>query len=90
MLSSFVAVEMTSHQNSPLYFDSIPAWIDMALALPVNAGILLSTTEFCWGLPGAVNSKVNSHISFVTFFLQASVFTTVVKSESLNFNIMLL
>ena len=26
MLSNFVAVEMTSHQNSPLYFDSIPAW----------------------------------------------------------------
>ena len=58
MLSSFVAVEMTSHQNSPLYFDSIPAWINMALALPINAGILLSTTEFCWGVPGAVNSKV--------------------------------
>ena len=55
MLSSIVAVEMTSHQNSPLYFDSIPAWINMALALPVNAGILLSTTEFCWGVPGAVN-----------------------------------
>ena len=58
MLSSFVPVEMTSHQNSPLYFDSIPAWINMALALPINAGNLLSTTEFCWGVPGAVNSKV--------------------------------
>ena len=58
MLSSFVAVEMTSHQNSPLYFDSIPAWINMALALPINVGILLSATEFCWGVPGAVNSKV--------------------------------
>ena len=58
MLSSFVAVEMTSHQNSPLYFDSIPAWISMALALLINVGILLSATEFCWGVPGAVNSKV--------------------------------
>ena len=58
MLSTFVSVEMTSHQNSPLYFDSIPAWISMALALPINVGILLSATEFCWGVPGAVNSKV--------------------------------
>ena len=52
------SVEMTSHQNSPLYFDSIPAWISMALALPINVGILLSATEFCWGLPDTVNSKV--------------------------------
>ena len=86
MLSSFVAVEMTSHQNSPLYFDSIPAWINMALALPINAGILLSTTEFCW----CCELKSNSHISFVTLFLQASVFTTVVKSDPLNFNVVLL
>ena len=57
MLSNFVAVEMTSLQNSPLYFDSIPAWISMALALPINIGILLSVPEFCWGVPGAVNSK---------------------------------
>ena len=41
------AVEMTSHQNSPLPFESIPAWISMALALPISIGILLSTTEFC-------------------------------------------
>ena len=58
MLSNFVAVEMTSHQNSPLYFDSIPAWISTALALPINVGILLSATEFCWDVAGAVNSKV--------------------------------
>ena len=58
MLSSFVDVEMTSHQNSPFYFDSFPAWINMALALPINVGILLSATEFCWGVPGAENSKV--------------------------------
>ena len=47
MLSSYVAVEMTSHQNSPLPFESIPAWISMALALLINVGILLSATEFC-------------------------------------------
>ena len=46
-LSNFVAVEMTSHQNSPLPFESMPAWISMALALPINVGILLSATEFC-------------------------------------------
>ena len=47
MLSNFVAVEMTSHQNSPLPFESIPAWISMALALPINVGIHLSATAFC-------------------------------------------
>ena len=57
MLSSFFVAEMASQQNSPSYFDSIPAWINMALALPVNTGILLSSTEFCWGVPGAVKSK---------------------------------
>ena len=57
MLSNFVAVEMTSHQNSPFPFESMPAWISIALALPISAGILLSTIEFCWGVPGAVNSK---------------------------------
>ena len=68
MLSSFVAVEMTSHQNSPLYFDSIPAWISMALALPINVGILLSATEFCWGVPGAVNSKVIPKLTLSHYF----------------------
>ena len=47
MLSYFIAVEMTSHQNSRFLFESIPAWINMALALPINVGILLSATEFC-------------------------------------------
>ena len=36
MLSNFVAVEMTSHQNSPFPFESMPAWISMALAQPIN------------------------------------------------------
>ena len=58
MLSNYVAVDMTSHQNSPLPFESIPAWISMALALPINVGILLSAAEFCLGVPGAVNSKI--------------------------------
>ena len=58
MLSSFVAVEMTSHQNSPLPFESIPAWISMALALPIKVRIIFSATEFCWGVPGAVNSEI--------------------------------
>ena len=61
-----VAVEMTSHQNSPLPFDSIPAWISMALALPINIGILLSATEFCLGVPGAVNSKIIPSATFYT------------------------
>ena len=47
MLSNFVAVEMTSQKNSPLYFDSSPAWISMALALPIKVGILLYAIEFC-------------------------------------------
>ena len=47
ILSNLVAVEMTSHQSSPLPFESMPAWISMALALPINVGILLSATEFC-------------------------------------------
>ena len=36
ILSNFVAVEMTSHQDSPFPFDSMPGWISMALALPIN------------------------------------------------------
>ena len=47
MLSNFVAVEMTLHQNSPFPFESMPAWISMALGLPINVGILLYATEFC-------------------------------------------
>ena len=71
MLSKFVAVEMTSHQTSPFSFELMPAWISLGLALPTNVGILLSTTEFCWGVPGAVNSKSHQgsvgHILFVDF-----------------------
>ena len=58
MLSKFVAVEKTSHQNSYYPFESMTAWISIALALPISVGILLSTTEFCWGVPGAVNLKI--------------------------------
>ena len=47
MLSNFVAMEMTSHKNSPLPFESIPACVSMAHAVPINVGILLSATEFC-------------------------------------------
>ena len=47
LLSNFVAVEITSQQNSPFPYESMPAWISMALALPINVGILLSATEFC-------------------------------------------
>ena len=58
ILSKFVAVEMTSHQNSPFSLALMPACINIALALPTSVGIFLSTTEFCWGVPGAVNSKI--------------------------------
>ena len=57
ILSKFVAVEMTSHQNSP-FFAFIPPCINIALDLPISVGIFLSTTEFCWCVPGAVNSKI--------------------------------
>ena len=56
ILSKFVAVEMTSHKNSRFSFALIPACINIALGLPINVGIFLSTTEFCWGVPDAVNS----------------------------------
>ena len=58
ILSKFVAVEMTSQQNSPFSLELMPAYINIALALPTSVGIFLSTTEFCWGVPGAVNSKI--------------------------------
>ena len=58
MLSNLVAVEMTSHQNSLLSCWFNPAYIIIALALPIKVGIFLSTTEFCWGMPGAVHSKI--------------------------------
>ena len=58
MLSKFVAVEMTSHQNSPFSLELMTACINIALALPTSVGIFLSTTELCWGVLGAVNSKI--------------------------------
>ena len=67
-LSKFVAVEMISHQHSPFPFESMPAWISIALALPISTGILLSTTEFCWGVPGTVNSKITPKLCLSHFF----------------------
>ena len=39
-------------------FALITACINIVLALPINVGIFLSTTEFYWSVPGAVNSKI--------------------------------
>ena len=41
ILSKFVAVGMTSHQNSPFSLELMPACINIALALPTNVGIFL-------------------------------------------------
>ena len=79
ILSKFVAVEMTSHQNSPFSLELMPAFINVVLALPTSVGIFLSTTEFCCGVPGALKLKDNTQILFVTFILETSVFSTVVK-----------
>ena len=64
MLSSFVAVEITSHQNFLLSCGLKPAVIIIALDLPIKVGIFLSTTEFCWGVPGAVNSNMIPRFCF--------------------------
>ena len=58
MLSRFVAVEITSHQNFLLSCWFNPDCIIIALALPIRVGIFLSATEFCCSVPGAVNSKI--------------------------------
>ena len=86
MLSNFVAVEMTSHQNSPFPFESMPAWISIALAFPISAGILLSTTEFCWGCSWHCEFKNHTQILFVTFLLEALVLSSIVKPDLLYFN----
>ena len=57
-VSNFVAVGMTLHQNFLLSCWFNHACIAIALALPIKVGIFLSPTEFCWGVPGAVNSKL--------------------------------
>ena len=41
----------------------MPACINIALALPTSVGIFLSTTEFWWGVPGAVNSEITPRFS---------------------------
>ena len=58
ILSKYVAVEMTSHQNSPFSLELMPTCFNIGLALPTGVGIFNSRTEFCWGVPGAVNSKI--------------------------------
>ena len=85
MLSNFVAVEMTSHQTSPFPFESIPAWISMALAPPINVDILLSATDYCWGIPGAANSKIIHRFALSHSFCKGSVLTTVVNDLDLVF-----
>ena len=59
---------MTSHQNSLFSFWFNPAWIIIALALPIKVGIFLSTTEFCRGVPGAVNSNITPRFCLSHFF----------------------
>ena len=56
ILSNFVAVEMISHRNPPFPFESI------------NVGILLSATEICGGIPGAVNSKITPKFTLLYSF----------------------
>ena len=85
ILSKFVAVKVTSHQNSPFSLALMPACINIALALPTSVGIFFSTTEFCWGVAGA-KFKNRTQILFVTFVLETSVFSTVVKPYSWNLN----
>ena len=85
ILSKFVAVEMTSHLNSPFSLALMPACINIALALLTSVGIFLSTTEFCWGVPGAVIQR--SHQDSVCHILfETSVFSTVVKPNPVYLN----
>ena len=63
MLSSFVAVDITSHQNFLLSCWLKPAVIIIALDLPIKVGIF-STTEFYWGVPGAVISNMIPRFCF--------------------------
>ena len=42
ILSKFVAVEMTSYQNSPFSLTLMPGCINIALALPTSVRIFLS------------------------------------------------
>ena len=77
ILSKFVAVEMTSHQNYPFYLALMPACINIALALPTSVGIFpLRCCKF----------KNHIQILFVTFFLETSVFSTVVQPFSFYLN----
>ena len=51
-----------------LFFWFIPACINIALALLILVCIFLSTTELCWGVPGAVNSKVTPRCCLSHYF----------------------
>ena len=84
MVSKFVAVEVTSHQHSPFSIALMPACISITLALPIILSIFLSTTDFCWCVPGALNSKLHPdsvcHIHFGDFcflhYCQALLFSS--------------
>ena len=73
MLSSLVAVFAASHHNWARFCFVNPAKFIIALPLPISVGRARSTTPFCCGVPGAVNSNViprfsSSHISFNFLF----------------------
>ena len=86
MLSKFVAVEMTSQQNSPFSFELMPAGINIVLALPTSVGIFFSTTEFCWGVSGAVNSKITQRFC-LSHSSQRLLFSPLLSSLSLFISI---
>ena len=58
ILSKYVAVEMTSHQNSPFSLALLPTCFNIGLALPTGVGIFHSKTELCWSVSGTINSKI--------------------------------
>ena len=89
MLSNFVAVQMTSHQNFLVSCWFNPAWIIIALALPIKFGICLSTTEFSWGVPGAVNSKITSSLCLSHSFWRL-LFSQLLSSLTLSTSILCL
>ena len=68
IMSSFVPVVRTSHTNLLLSCWLNPACIIIALALPINVGIFLSTSEFCCGVPGALNSKITPRFCLSHYF----------------------
>ena len=86
MLSNFVAVDMTSHQNFLLSCWLKPACIIIALDLPIRVGIFLSTTEFLLRGARGCELKYYSKVLSVTFFLETTVFSTIVQPYILHNN----